>query len=300
MQPLGQLQPTGPYNLPLTLDLLQRYAHPSLDVAYQGAYWRLISLRGGLNLVRVRPAGEDKLAVDLMISTTPPDKDMLMKCIRHILGVEDDPRPFYAYAQGQPALWAVVEPLLGLRWLRTETVFEAVMLTITEQQITWTAAQRAQRWLVGWGKQTLTYDGQPFFAFPRAGQIASASVEDLRPLKITFRRMQLMIDIAQAIYDDALTLENLRHQSPEDAYDVLTAIKGIGHWTAAWAIQRSIGPHNYVGFNDVALQAAANRYFYGGEGKLTPEETAATFAAFGPYAGQAAHHTLMRWVMDQY
>ena len=77
-------------------------------------------------------------------------------------------------------------------------------------------------------------------------------------------------------------------------------IKGIGHWTAAVILARAFGCRDYVGYNDVALQAAVNRYFYGGEGRIPVQMVADTFAPFGEFAGTVAYHTLLRWVLDQY
>lgn len=303
METVGTLKPVAPYNLSLTLSLLSRYTHPALDVAHKGAYWRLLSCKGGLALVRIKDVGKPKkprVEVSLAMSTVVPDTDDLMKKVKTILGADIDPNPFYDAARQHDRLWQIVKPLKGLRWLNTETMFEALMMTIIEQQIAWTAAQRAQRWLVEWGGHTLRYKDRAYFAFPRPRQIANASIDDLRPLKITFRRMQTMIDIAGQVADGSLNLEKLRKKSPEKAYKKLVALNGIGHWTATWTLQRTLPHHNYVGHNDVALQAAVGSYFYGKDGKVSPEQVQETFAPLGDYAGLAANYTMMRYVLDRY
>lgn len=301
---LGTIHPRPPYDLDITLSLLSRYTHPSLDVAHRRAYWRLVHSRGGLALLKVIQKGtphDPRLHVYLVMSTVEPDRDELMNKIAHILGTDFNPKPFYDAARRYPTLWEVIKPLQGLRWLRTETVFEALSMTVIEQQIAWRAAQRAQRWLVEWGRQTLSYDGQRFFAFPRPGQIANASIDDLRPLKITFRRMHVLNEIAYKIRQGELCLEQLREEPPETAYDRLVALRGVGHWTAVWTLQRThIRQHNFVGYNDVALQLAASHYFYGVNEKLTPQSVQDTFSQFGEYAGLAANYTIMRWVIDRY
>ena len=303
MDKLGILKPNRPYNFDLTLDLLERYTHPALDVVYKGSYWRLLHSRGGLSLVRVESTGSidsPSLKLSLAMSTCEPDKEDLTRQISHVLGIDDKVRKFYKMAKGDKNLWGIVKPLVGLRWLKMPTVFEALMYTIIEQQITWVKAQEAQHWLCEWGGQSLTHKKQAFYAFPRPRQIAKATVEDLRPLKITFKRIQAMIDIAKQVHSGELDLEAIRTLPPQEAYDRLTAIKGIGHWTATWTIQRTLPGHNYVGYNDVALQAATNRYFYQAEGKLPVADVKTTFDAYGDFAGLAAHYTLMRWVMDRY
>ena len=303
MSRIGTLYPTAPYHFGLVLDVLARYIHPATDVGYDGAYWRVLSIGDDLALIRVDNLGtitSPALGVDLVKSTGAVNHDFLLSQIGYIMGEDADMTGFYTCAKTDPTLWRIVEPLVGLRWLRTPTVFEALMTTVIEQQIAWTAAQKAQLWLVEWAGHRVHHDGRDFYAFPTPAQIADATVDALKPLKITFKRMNVMIDIAQQVVMGSLDLERLRELSMEDAYKALTAIKGIGHWTATWTLQRARGWHNYVGHNDVALQAAVNHYFYGDEGKISAEQVAETFAQYGDYAGSAANYTIMRWVLDRY
>lgn len=298
MTPLATLTPSQPYNFALLLELLRRYAHPTLDRVSGDAYLRALRLDSGMALVRVEATDSGELAIYHDAGNADPAE--IIPTMRHILGADIAVAPFIAFARTEPALWRVVEPLVGIRWLRTASAFEALMITITEQQIAWTAAQRAQRWLVEWGRQSIDHDGETYFAFPTPAQIAIATVDDLTPLKITFRRMRLMIDIAGQVVAGDLDLERLLHTAPEDAYATLTAIKGIGHWTAAWTLARTQGTFAYVGHNDVALQAAVNHYFYGGTGRIPADQVTATFAPYGDFAGIAAHYTILRWVLDRY
>lgn len=303
MELIGTLHPIPPYNFQLTLDVLSRYSHPFTDVHYNGAYWRVLHQGERLALLRVVARGtmdDPALDVYLVGASGEMNHAALLDTMAHILSVNINPTPFYDAARRDAVLWQVVEPLLGLRWLRTDSVFEALMITTIEQQIAWTAAQKAQRWLVEWAGRSIPYDGMTFYAFPSPQQIAAAAVEDLTPLKITFKRIRVMIDIAQQVASGALDLEGLRHVPHEAMYKALVSIKGIGHWTAAWTLQRTLGPHNYVGHNDVALQAAVNHYFYGGTGKIPEAQVVETFARYGDYAGAAANYTIMRWVLDRY
>jgi DNA-3-methyladenine glycosylase II len=309
---VAELRPVPPYNFPLMLDMLGRITSPTLDRVRDGAYWRLLRVSGGISpglaLIRVTDTGTiDSPRLELALMAAQGDvyhaeavADVIDQ-VSQILGVDEDRGDFYAYARAQPELWAIVGPLGGIRWPCAATVFEALAITIIEQQIAWTTALRAQRWLLEWAGNALIHEGEAYFAFPTPDQIAAATVETLTPLKITFKRMRLLIEVAQMAAEGALDLEGLRLGTPEDAYAVLTAIKGIGHWTATWTITRSMGAgHAYVGDNDVALQAAVNRYFYGGEGRIPAAQVSATFARYGVHAGLAAHYTILRWVLDKY
>ena len=41
---IGTLSPQAPYNFPLVLDILRRYAHPTLDHVRENAYWRTLHI----------------------------------------------------------------------------------------------------------------------------------------------------------------------------------------------------------------------------------------------------------------
>jgi DNA-3-methyladenine glycosylase II len=192
----------------------------------------------------------------------------------------------------------IVEALYGLHIFQTESLYEALTITVIEQQIALAAAQRGERWLIGWAGERIEYDGETFYTFPRAERLASASVENLIPLKITFGRMQRLIDIAHLEMQHSF--ERLRDLPHEDIYAALTALKGVGHWTAAWAMNRGLGRLVYVGSADVALRAAVNWYFYGLKGRADTVLTDAVFARYGEYAGLAAYYTLMKWALDRY
>jgi DNA-3-methyladenine glycosylase II len=300
---LTTLNPQPPYRLSLLLDFLSRFAHPTLDIAHQGAYWRVLPCNDGLALLRVTARGTTRkpaLDVHLAASAGHTPHDQLIDLIRHILPPHLDRSAFHDCAHSDGALWTVVEPLIGLPELRSATLYEALMQTIIEQQIAWVAAQRAQRWLIEWAGNFIDHDGYRFYAFPAPDQVASARVDDLIPLKITFKRMALLIDTSQQVASGQLELETLRHLPPEAAYQKLMSIKGIGHWTAAVALERAFGYDGWVAHNDVVLQAAANRYFYGGQGRIPAEQVMTTYARYGVFAGLAARYTMFRWVLEQY
>ena len=300
MQLLGTFTPIATYDFNVTLDILARYTHPTLDRVRDDAYWRVLHVDEALALVCVKVHANDDLGVYLVDAKGTLDTQKLMLKMRHMLAIDENPSGFYDYARHHPLLWKVVEPLVGVRLFRTASVFEALAITTTEQQISWVAAQKAQRYLIEWGCHFIEHDGERYYAFPTPSQFAVATLADLKPTKITFRRMNILVNVAGQVMAGALDLERLLTISPEEAYKALVSIKGIGHWTAAWTLSRTLGQHNFVGYNDVALQAAVNQYFYGKEGKIPEAQVTETFAQFGDYAGRAAHYTLMRLVLDRY
>ncbi len=300
---LTTFYPTEPYNFALLLNILSRFAHPSVEIVRDGAYWRALSTAEGTALLKVKAHGTSNapaLAVHMVAQTGVIDRERVIQSLRHILHIEAARHDFIRIAQQDERLWEVVKSLVGMPEWRTATAFEALAKTIIEQQIAWVAALRAQKWLTEWAGERIDHNGSSFYAFPTRERIAAASIDDLKPLKITFKRMALLIDVAGQVTSGSLNLESLNTLPPDEAYKRLLAIKGIGHWTAVVTLERAFGHKNWVADNDVVLQAAANRYFHGGVGRLRPEQVVSTFAPYGAFAGLAAHYTMLRWVLDVY
>jgi DNA-3-methyladenine glycosylase II len=192
----------------------------------------------------------------------------------------------------------IIQPLIGIREMRSASAFEALATTIVEQQISLRAAHKAVRWLAEWAGDHLIDGDDTFYAFPTPQQIAAATVDDLRPTKITFKRMALLIDVAQREASGELCLDELCTQ--DDAYQTLLRIKGIGHWTAALTLIRTRGDLNHVLHNDVALQAAVNTTYFGLTGRATPEKVIEVFQRYEEFAAIASFHVVMRRVLDYF
>lgn len=296
-----RLYPNPPYDFARTLEGAR-----TLFVAghvHQGAYRRALRVGTALALVEITSAGTvdaPQLEARLLASRGSVDQAALHAKIARVLNIGSDLAPFYAAASADPILTQTVERLYGLHSLQADTVFEALLLTMIEQQIALKMAQAAERWLLAWGGDALTYEGETYYAFPAPQCLASATVADLMPLKITFGRMQRMIDLAQRITGGQYDLEALRDQPAADAYRQLLPLPGVGHWTATWTLFRAQGRIDYVGSTDVALQAAVNHFYHGLKGRAEVRQVEQTFARYGEFAGMAAYYTQTRWAFEKY
>lgn len=298
---IGTLYPTPPYDFQQTLRIA-RY-HTVLDIVEDGVYWRALRFGDVTALLQVINRGtvnQPALDVYLVAATGEVHPPAVLDAVAFLLHTDFDPTPFYAYAETEPALWSMVAPLRGLRHVRAASVYEALMTTVIEQQIALALAQRSERWLVEWGGNFIDHDHRRFYTFPRPEQIALAATADLMPLKITTRRMQVMIDLARQYQDGELDLEALRQLPPMEAHQKLTKLKGIGRWTAAWTLIRSQGHYHYMGSGDVALRAAVNRFFFGRPGRADAKVVDDLFGSYGEFAGAAAFYILMRYALERY
>ena len=282
--------PKQAYSFDLFYKIHVRYPHPSLFTLHDNSYYRAFNSNEGLSLLKVQTKDSD-LTITPLIGTVQRD------LINHILGTDTQLDDFYDMAQANKPLSNIIEPLLGLPLYRSENLYEALIFVIIEQHIAWVNAQKAQRALIEWGNNYLEYENNKYYVMPPPEQLAQATIDDLRPLKITFKRMQLLIDIAQEFADNASFLQEADLDNPETLYKELLKIKGVGHWTASVVVSRATGHYPFVPHNDVALQAAVAEYF---SVQKSAKATTKVFEAYNDFAGLAAHFTLMKWVLDKY
>ena len=228
-----------------------------------------------LSLLKVTSDGED-LTIIPLIGEVPLEK------IKHVIGADSNLSDFYDSANKDERLGAIIKPLIGLPLYRNENLYEALIFVIIEQHIAWVNAQKAQKVLVEWGDNFIEYEGVKYYVMPTPEQLANATIDDLRPTKITFKRMQLLIDIAQRFVDDPDFIVFDSKVSAQELYDELLKIKGIGHWTASVVVSRVTGVYPFVPHNDVALQAAVAEYF---EVEKSAEATTTIFSEYGEFAG---------------
>jgi DNA-3-methyladenine glycosylase II len=293
--------PLPPYNFALTAYASRYYS--TLGVLRAEAYQRVLRVNGIPALIEVSGAGTVDapiLHARLLTSGGPVDAAALEVAVVRLLNLNADQAPFYAFARAHPGVWRTVEPLYGLHTFQHDSLFESLAITIIEQQIALRMAQQGERWLIATYGESLDYQGERYYAFPTPQRLAALTVDDLKPLKITFRRMQTVIDVARREVDGETRLEALRERPAGEVYHALVRMKGVGHWTAAWAITRALGEYPYVGRADVALRAAVNAYYFGENGRADADVMDALFKEFGRFAGVIGFYTLMRWAFDRY
>ncbi len=284
------MQANTPYSFDLFYQVHARYPHPSLFTLRDGAYYRAFQTDSDPGLLKVT-SDNNGYRIVALIGEAPLEK------IQHVIGADSNLSDFYVAAKDDVALQAIIKPLIGLPLYCNENLYEALIFVIIEQHIAWVNAQKAQKVLVEWGDNYIEYEGDKYYVMPPPEQLSKATIDDLRPTKITFKRMQLLIDIAQRFVDEPDFMYFDRRVSPQELYDELLKIKGIGHWTASVVVSRATGVYPFVPHNDVALQAAVAEYF---DVEKSAEATKTVFAEYGNYAGLAAHFTLMKWVLDKY
>jgi DNA-3-methyladenine glycosylase II len=105
----------------------------------------------------------------------------------------------------------------------------------------------------------MEYEGKTYHLFPRPARIASLVDADLLPLQFSRQKAAYTINIAKAFVDGQISKEKLKGLSLAEAKEVLMKIKGIGNWTANYALMRTYRYPDAFPLEDAGLHNALKR-----------------------------------------
>jgi DNA-3-methyladenine glycosylase II len=156
------------------------------------------------------------------------------------------------------------------------------VLAILGQQIASSVARIIRTLLIETYGPYLSFNGQGHYAFPRPETLHTAPVEALRRLKLSQRKAEYVKGIALAAVDGPGGLESL-HQLPDaEVVKLVTALRGVGHWTAQWVLVRALGRPDAFPSGDLALQRVISKLYFNGE-RLGQERIEEFSQRWSPY-----------------
>lgn len=232
-----------------------------------------------------RPAVEVTLAPERL--ATPEVLDEAAHTVGDIFSLEHDLAGWRAQLTRDPLMRKLESEHRGLHLPRWPTLFESLVTSILLQQIATSVAITFRRRVVERFGEQVEVDGQAYFAFPRAERLARASVEELRALGLSNAKATCIIAVARACAAGELSSAMLAREDNESIIARLSALRGIGRWTAEWVLMLHFGRADVFPAADLFLRGVVIKYY--NRGVLMSEREIRAFAskrwgAFGSYA----------------
>ena len=129
-------------------------------------------------------------------------------------------------------------------------LFSSVVHHIIGQQI----STKAQATIWGRCQETL---GEM-----NAETILAAGVPKLQGLGMTFRKAEYITDFAARVRSGAFDLDGIRHRSDEEAIRALTALRGVGVWTAEMILLFCMQRPDVFSYDDLAIQRGLRMVYH--------------------------------------
>ena len=285
------IKPVPPFNFELTAGYHTYFqSRYGTDTMEDGVYRRLIDLDDKLVLASVRSIGTleaPELALELQgPELSPDDVESATDRVSWLLGVDQGLAPFYELGRADQAMAGLVEQFYGLHLPHTASVFEALVLAVLGQQISTNVARIIRTLLIETFGPSAEFDGETYYAFPRPASIWASSPAELHTMKLTQRKSEYVHGLAGSALDPEMGLECLEELTDQEIVEKLVALRGVGMWTAQWALIRAVGRPDALPLGDLALRRVVSRRFMDGEdvNDAKVEEIAQRWSPYRTYA----------------
>jgi AraC family transcriptional regulator of adaptative response / DNA-3-methyladenine glycosylase II len=284
----GGLSLRLPFEPPLDWDAMLGYLAArtiaGVEAVSGGTYRRTVVIDGDPAVVELSPGGQDHV----VLRTHLPHWEGLMHVAhraRRIFNLDGDIEAADRHLNGDPVLGPLIRARPGIRPPGTWDPFETGVRAIIGQGIGGGAARTIAARLVARygspvpGLQALSLT----HLFPPPSVLAKA---DLSGLGLTSARATGINAFAQAVADNTVVLDRAR--TLEELIQSLTAIPGVGPWTAQYLAFRMGEPDAFPG-TDLWLRRSLRG--------LSPTAKGATRAA-DRWRPWRAHAAIQLWLSD--
>ena len=282
--------PRAPYSFDYTVARFMRFASEAVDLVEGGQYRRLLAAGRHLALATVTSTGtvaRPRLSVTLdSPSRAPLEPADFEAQLRHILCTDLDLRPFYRMARKDEMLAPMVSRFRGLRVTASPTPFEALVTAVLSQQVNLTFAYSIKKALVENFGRKWRRRGRTYHAFPEPRQFAAQSLDAMRGFRLSHAKAGTLIRLGERFAADP-ALRGLDALSDDQVVERLTAIKGIGRWSAEIALMRGLGRPDTFPAGDLGVVKYVAQGLLGKTDKATEEEMRAFAERWRPYRGLA-------------
>jgi DNA-3-methyladenine glycosylase II len=260
-----------PFDFELSTERFRAFGADLANLWHEGGVHRVVGRRE--IRIEAAPGGVD---VEPLDEETDP-------VARAVVGADFELDPFYAWARGDEVLRELVSKLAGFRPPLAPDPYETIVSAISAQQVSLFAAFAVRNRMV----ERFGVRGVHAFAFPTRERMAQANEDELTALGFSRRKAEYVLGVARADID----FEALRKLPDDEVKATLTAIRGLGEWTADWFLARHLARPNAWPAGDLGLIKAVSAFYFGGR-KLSIADVRTFAKRLDPFQNLSAHYLL--------
>ncbi len=260
-----------------------------------GKFWQVIRLDTKLVLATIKSIGTVEnpiLSVELRSGDkiTSEEKKKAESIVENLFSLDFNLKDFYDDIKNDKILARLTQKLFGLKSPITQSVFEALVDSIIEQQISLRVASVLERKLIkNWG-DPLQLDGEVFYAYPTPKILSAAKQEELRNIGLSQRKAEYIQNVASLIAKGTLDLESIKTRSnSEEIIKELDSVRGIGVWTAELTIIRGTKMIEAFPADDLGLRRVI-AHFYGNRKTISSNEARKIAESWGKWKGLVGYY----------
>jgi len=294
------IKPKPPFNFDLVGSLYSRFPVQCVDYYSDGIYERALKIKDKVQLIKVRSVGsKEKSKLSIEVLPDKAGKSLIEKKIKWMLGIDDDIRGFYKIALKDKKFAQIIKNLYGLRPPKTPTVFEALIIAITEQQIALPVAIALRKKLIERYGKSIKINSRTYYTFPSPESLVKVKPEEIKKLGLSLKKSEYIVDVSKKVVKQEINLEKMKKWDKERILNVLTQIRGVGPWTVEYMMCRGMGRYDALPANDMGLRTSVTAYL-NKKKKVSEQEVRELFESFGKYRGYAAFYLIYTYAFKKY
>ena len=162
---------------------------------------------------------------------TATDKKEIINKIYWCFGLKENLTDFYRICETDPFLKKAKENLYGLRIRAFPTILEALIESISAQNIPLSRVYLIMKLICEKLGERIKFDGEVDYTFPDIKRMKEASITEFYQCKVGYRA-NYILELVKTILKNKIDLESLKNLPTEKAREILMSFKGVGEYTS--------------------------------------------------------------------
>jgi len=218
---------------------------------------RLIEVEGSQVVVKV--SENDDYLEATVLNSAIVDEDLITQYVIDWFDLDRDINPFYELLSNTSFKY-MTEMFSGLRMVGIPDLFESLCWCIIGQQINLTFAHTLKRRLVEkWG-ESMELNGEIYHSFPTPKALVRLTMADLKEIHFSRQKAQYVLELAKKFANGEVAKEKMASLSDEEKYRMLIDLKGVGEWTANYAMMKTFRNPAGIPFGDIGIYQALENH----------------------------------------
>jgi DNA-3-methyladenine glycosylase II len=279
------------FSFELALEFLKRSPRELLHRIVDDRIEKALRVNGDIIVFSIYHDKEDLAVKFLNTKVTVNQATEIVKYIREWLDLDTDLKPFYAMCEKDKLLKKLSQDFYGYRIVGQPDLFESLVWAVLGQQINLQFAYTLKQKFVEKFGESVTVKEEMYYLFPTPSIVAQLGAEQLLPLQFSRQKAAYTINIAKAFAEGSVSKEKLLGLSLKEAKEFLMQIKGIGNWTANYALMKTFRHADAFPLEDAGIHNAIKN-LKKLDRKPTLDEVRKVYKK---YKGWEAYATLYLW-----
>ncbi|MFX1260617.1 MAG: DNA-3-methyladenine glycosylase family protein [Promethearchaeota archaeon] len=245
--------------MPRNYDLLKSvhsWIYPDIqpvpEVTGPDCFGRVFEIGGKLIPLIFRQNGPGRALEIVFPANSATIKDVRLLS-RRILGLDKSMDSALSLMKSDPNLKRFVASVKGIRPYVAESLYEALVKTIIQQQISYRSANIVTRKMILGLSRKRVFEGVKLYSFPTPEDIMDCGVDGLGKFGIGYRT-EYVYRLCSLVVNGKLDLESLSLMTFPEMMQTLSPIRGIGEWTVQAAMVAGFGDLTIFPYGDLVIQ----------------------------------------------